>query len=86
MEQQQMRGAQETRLTQGFLGLSDEAFNAIPAAEKAIADAIHARSAPFIGRHHHGRAGVHRWRVHRDDRRRRPNKASDGLWVSWMPT
>jgi hypothetical protein len=39
---------QQTRLTQSFLGLSDQAFRAIPAAEKAIVDAIHAH----IDQHH----------------------------------
>lgn len=39
---------QQTRLTQSFLGLSDEAFRVVPAAEKAIADAIHAH----IDQHH----------------------------------
>lgn len=35
-----MRGAQETRLTQSFLGLSDEAFHGVPALEKAITTTI----------------------------------------------
>jgi hypothetical protein len=38
----------QTRLMQSFLGLSDEEFRAVPAAEKAIADAIHAH----IDQHH----------------------------------
>jgi len=37
-----MRGAQETRLTQSFLGLSDEAFGGVPALEKAITATINA--------------------------------------------
>jgi hypothetical protein len=37
-----MAAPQETRLTQSFLGLPDEAFQAIPALEKAIAATINA--------------------------------------------
>jgi hypothetical protein len=43
-----MRGAQKTRLTQSFLGLSDEAFRDVPALEKAIAAAINSH----IDQHH----------------------------------
>jgi len=35
-----MRSAQETRLTQSFLGLTDEAFRGVPGLEKAIAATI----------------------------------------------
>jgi hypothetical protein len=43
-----MRGAQKTRLTQSFLGLSDEAFRGVPALEKAIAATINSH----IDQHH----------------------------------
>jgi hypothetical protein len=43
-----MGGAQQTRLTQSFLRLSDEAFRAIPAVEKAIAATINAH----LDQHH----------------------------------
>ena len=35
-----MSDSQESRLTQSFLGLSDDAFHAVPGLEKAIADTI----------------------------------------------
>jgi len=35
-----MSNATESRLTQSFLGLSDEAFHAVPALEKALAATI----------------------------------------------
>ena len=40
--------SRSSRLTQSFLGLSDEAFNAVPALEKAIADTINSH----IDAHH----------------------------------
>src|ERR1700694_97091 len=43
-----MRGAQKTRLTQSFLGLSDEDFRGVPALEKAIAATINSH----IDQHH----------------------------------
>lgn len=35
-----MSDRHESRLTQSFLGLSDEAFHAVPALEKALADTL----------------------------------------------